>query len=155
MAYDKIRKLFGCLYNAVIVEDRLLMVHGGLSLQMRTLEDLAFAHKMHPDKRILEDLLWSDPSETVDEICVSPRGAGVLFGRKVTEQVLNSFGVRLLIRGHEPCQWGFKISHNGRILTLFSRKGSPYFNEYGAYLLINLAMTFKSAEQLASYIHRF
>lgn len=155
MVYEKIRELFGCLYNAVVVDAHSLMVHGGLSLQMRTLEDLAFAHKKYPEKRILEDLLWSDPSENINEACTSPRGAGVLFGRRVTEQVLDGFGVKLLIRGHEPCLWGFKINHNGRVLTLFSRKGPPYFNEYGAYLLMNLSMEFHNAEQLASHVHKF
>ncbi|MEM0313363.1 MAG: metallophosphoesterase [Candidatus Bathyarchaeia archaeon] len=153
--YEKIRTLFEYLYNAVIIKDRLLMLHGGLSLQTKTLEDLAFAHKKHPNKPILEDLLWSDPSETIDETCPSPRGAGVLFGRKITEKILHGFGVKLLIRGHEPCQWGFKINHDGRILTLFSRKGPPYFNEYGAYLLMNFSVEFQNAEQLASYIYTF
>jgi UDP-glucose 4-epimerase len=50
---------------------------------------------------------------------------------------------------------GFKINHKGKILTLFSRKGPPYFNAYGAYLKIDLSEKFENAEQLIPYIHKF
>src|SRR5271169_5982972 len=38
-AYMKIRELHGCFYNAVYVEDRFLMLHGGLSPEIRALDD--------------------------------------------------------------------------------------------------------------------
>jgi protein phosphatase len=60
-----------------------------------------------------------------------------------------------LIRGHEPCEEGFKLNHDGKVLTLFSRKGSPYFNAYGAYLQLPLSEKIESAEQLVPWIHKF
>jgi len=63
--------------------------------------------------------------------------------------------VKILIRGHEPCSEGFKIDHDGKILTLFSRKGPPYFNRYGAYLDVNLFKKFQKATQLVPYVHKF
>jgi protein phosphatase len=63
--------------------------------------------------------------------------------------------VNVLIRGHEPCQDGFKIDHSGKVLTLFSRKGPPYFNAYGAYLDLELSKQLENAEQLIPYIHKF
>jgi protein phosphatase len=69
--------------------------------------------------------------------------------------VLKRFDVEILIRGHEPCEEGFKINHKGRVLTLFSRKGPPYYNPYGAYLTLELSKKFQNAEQLAPYIHKF
>jgi protein phosphatase len=153
--YAKIRELFACLYNAVLVEERYLMIHGGLPSQARTIEDLAFAHATHPKQRILEDILWSDPNDTVKELCASPRGAGKLFGEKITNEVLERFNVKILIKGHEPSEEGFKIDHNGKILTLFSRKGSPYFNVSGAYLNVELSRKFQNAKELIPYIHKF
>ena len=154
-AYSKINNLFTCLYLAVTVEERYLLVHGGLPPQVERLEDLAFAHNEHPKQSFLEDLLWSDPDEVIKGTSASPRGAGRLFGENVTRKVLDRLNVRILIRGHEPCQDGFKIGHNGRVLTLFSRKGPPYFNAYGAYLDLRLSERYERAEQLIPYIHKF
>ena len=155
VAYSKIRDLFSCLYNAVLVEERYLMIHGGLPLKAKKVEDLAYAHKTHPRQSFLEEMLWSDPNEIVKETCASPRGAGKLFGENITSETLRRFNTEILIRGHEPCDEGFKINHNGKILTLFSRRGPPYFNAYGAYLEVELAEKFESAEQLIPFIHRF
>ena len=154
-AYLKIRELFGYLYNAVLVEERYLMIHGGLPSQAKTLEDLAYAHVKHPKERLLEDMLWSDPTEMIKGVRESPRGAGKLFGENVTNEVLRRFNVKILIRGHEPCRDGFKINHGGKILTLFSRKGPPYFNIHGAYLVVELSQKFENAEQLIPFIHKF
>jgi protein phosphatase len=153
--YAGIRKLFACLYNAVVVEERYLMIHGGLPPKIEKIEDLAYAHLTHPKQNFLEDMLWSDPNEMVKETCASPRGAGKLFGENVTRRVLERLDVKILIRGHEPCQEGFKIDHNDKVLTLFSRKGPPYFNAYGAYLDMDLSKKLENAEQLVQYIHKF
>lgn len=154
-AYSKIRELFQYLYNAVFVEERYLMIHGGLPSRARIIEDLAYAHIKHPKQRLLEEVLWSDPNEMIKDVCESPRGAGKLFGEKITNEVLRRFRAKILIRGHEPCENGFKINHGGKVLTLFSRKGSPYFNAYGAYLNVELSERFENAEQLIPFIHKF
>ena len=153
--YLKTRALFPQLCNAVLVEDRYLMVHGGLPAKTTCIEDLAFANATHPNQSFLEEMLWSDPDETVEETDTSPRGAGKLFGKKVTNEVLGKLAVKILVRGHEPCDSGFKIDHHGKVLTLFSRKGSPYFNSCGAYLLVELSEKFENAEQLIPHIHTF
>ncbi|MCW4008334.1 MAG: metallophosphoesterase [Candidatus Bathyarchaeota archaeon] len=155
VVYSKVRELFGYLYNAVLVEDCYLMVHGGLPAGIRSIQDLALAHKLYSEHQFLEDLLWSDPVDEVNGVLYSPRGAGKLFGKDVTEEVLNKMGVRVLIRGHEPCQEGFKLNHDGKVLTLFSRKGAPYFNAHGAYLRLPLSEKIRSAQQLLPWIHKF
>jgi diadenosine tetraphosphatase ApaH/serine/threonine PP2A family protein phosphatase len=154
-AYSAVRKLFAYLYNAVLVEERYLMVHGGLSPEITTAQDLANAHLAHPHRDFLEDLLWSDPNDMVRDVLYSPRGAGKLFGKSVTEKVLRQLGAKILIRGHEPCEEGFKLNHDGKVLTLFSRRGAPYFNAYGAYLQLPLSEKFESAKQLVPWIHKF
>ncbi len=131
------------------------MIHGGLPPKAKTLEDLAYAHVRHPEQKLLEDMLWSDPTENIEGLCRSPRGAGKLFGKNITNKVLGRFNVKMLIRGHEPSRNGFKINHGGRILTLFSRRGPPYFNAQGAYLNIELSKDFANARQLIPYIHKF
>jgi protein phosphatase len=154
-AYRKVRELFDCLYNVVLVEGQYVIIHGGLPSQAMMIQDLAYAHVNHPKQSFLEEMLWSDPDETVREASASPRGAGRLFGEKTTTKILGRFDVKILIRGHEPCEEGFKINHSGKILTLFSRKGPPYFNLSGAYLDLDTSRKFDNAQRMISYIHKF
>ncbi len=155
LVYQKIRELFGCFCNAAYVEERYLMVHGGLPVKICSLEEIAKADKLHPEKTFLEELLWNDPDEQVQGAFPSARGAGNVFGKTMTQEVLAKLGLKILIRGHEPAGEGFQINHGGKILTLFSRKGPPYFNRFAAYLQVPLTERFENATQLLPYVHKF
>ena len=48
----------------------------------------------------LETVLWSDPQER-EGYGASPRGAGFLYGPDKTYGLLESCGVRRLVRGHQ------------------------------------------------------
>lgn len=152
--YEKTRSLWCCLYNAVFVDERFLLVHGGVSPEISSLQDVAEAHEEN-NSALLEDLLWNDPVEGLQGVSPSPRGVGKLFGEDVTKQVLDILNAHILIRGHEASSSGFKINHGGKVLTLFSRKGVPYYNRYGAYLQMPLSQKFENAKELASFIHKF
>jgi len=153
--YVKISRLFRKFYTAVIVQGRCLMLHGGVPSRAKGIEDLAYAYLKHPSESHLEEILWSDPAENIVGTVPSPRGAGRLFGEDVTSAFLRLLGVKFMIRGHEPSMEGYMISHGGRILTLFSRRGTPYHNFHGAYLLFNLSLNINSAWQLESFIRKF
>ena len=154
-AYKELRGLWEHLYVAALVEGSLVMLHGGAPSRLRSLEDLAFAHLRHPAETHLEEVLWSDPEEGIVGAYPSWRGAGRAFGPDVTRRFLLTVGARVLVRGHEPCRFGYKIDHDGLILTLFSRKGPPYFNEAAAYLEVELSRKFNSALELEPFIRTF
>lgn len=154
-AYLSIRKLFDQLYSAVLVEERFVMIHGGFPSNAHSVDDLAFAHKTHPKTDFLEEMLWNDPDDTINGTLPSPRGAGKLFGNDVTEAFLNMLKVKVLMRGHESCYEGFRLNHDGKVLTLFSRKGEPYSNVHGAYLRVNLSLKPKNVEQLLPWVRQF
>ena len=147
--YAEIKKLWEYLPYAVLVEGRYLMLHGGLPVNVTSIEDIAFAHESHPASSDFEEILWSDPVEGKG-IFHSMRGAGRMFGEDITERVLRAVGVKTLIRSHEPCE-GVEVRQGGKVLTLFSRKGSPYFNTRAAYLILdeNALRDAKDAEELA------
>jgi protein phosphatase len=62
--------------------------------------------------------------------------------------------VNILIRGHEPAELGYKINHAGKVLTLFSRKGEPYFNSRGAFLQFNMTERIRDAFQLERFVRQ-
>jgi diadenosine tetraphosphatase ApaH/serine/threonine PP2A family protein phosphatase len=130
MLYNKIKDLWKYLPHAVLVKDRYLMVHGGLSASIASIKDIAYAHESASST--FEELLWSDPIEGMGYYH-SLRGAGRLFGEDITDAVLRLIGVKTVIRSHEPCE-GIEVRQRGKILTVFSRKGAPYFNNRAAYL---------------------
>jgi protein phosphatase len=153
--YSELQNLFNNLYSAVIVDERFILMHGGFPSQVSCQEDLAYAHESYQTESHLQELLWSDPAEELDGTCFSPRGAGKLFGIAVTEKMLKMFGVKVLIRGHESCPEGYKMNHNGKILTLFSTNKHPYSNKQRAYLKLKLSKKIDNAEQLKQYIKQF
>jgi len=153
--YRALSRLFRRFYTAVIIDERCIMLHGGVPSRAKTLEDVAYAYERHPTESHLEEILWSDPAESITGTYASPRGAGKLFGEDVTDAFLKMLDVHFVVRGHEPASEGYKVNHNGKILTLFSRKGAPYFNLHGAYLTLDLTKVFNSAWQLEPFIHKF
>jgi protein phosphatase len=135
--YDALLIMFRELTVATIVTNRLLLVHGGLPTEDAAILNhrnaLATARER---RRVLEELLWNDPRH-LDDFPYweeSQRGLGRYFGEPVTRKWLKAFGVRVLLRGHEPCQ-GFRINHDGKVMTLFScQEAYPAFK--AAYLVV-------------------
>jgi len=154
-AYLKVQDLYDHLYTGVIIKERVVLLHGGAPSQATTVNDIAYAHETHPRKRHLEEILWNDPWDGIKGTIASPRGAGRLFGEDVTSKLLTMLNVKGLIRGHQSCPNGYKSMHGGRVLTLFSRKGSPYNNRYGAYLHLDVSKKLEKPKQLLEGIRRF
>lgn len=71
-----------------LIDEQVLCVHGGLSPDIKTLDQIRTIERNQeiPHKGAFCDLVWSDP-EDVDTWAISPRGAGWLFGSKVTNEV--------------------------------------------------------------------
>lgn len=138
---------FNLLPHTLLVKRKYLMLHGGLPEGIGSIEDIANAHVIHPETPYLEQILWSDPQDLKGSY-PSPRGAGRIFGEDVSDKVLGLLGVKTLIRSHQPCE-GASVSHKGKVLTLFSRKGPPYYTGKAAYLDIDLLAPAKDARQLA------
>jgi protein phosphatase len=153
--YTELSTLFRRFYTAILVEDRFVMLHGGVPSKAKTFDDVAYAVQKHPAETHLEEILWSDPAEGIKGTRFSPRGAGRLFGEDVTDAFLKMVKAKILVRGHEPVDEGYMFNHNGKILTIFSRKGPPYNNSKSAYLIVNLSKKVSSTSHLSSCIRQF
>ncbi len=107
------------LYLAAYIPNFALLVHGGICSKIKTLEDI---------EKYEECVLWSDPFEGFGEY-PNPRGKGVLFGKDITEKVLNNLNVKYLIRSHEPVKAALNpvFEHNGKVITIHSTKAYEKF----------------------------
>ena len=152
---QKLQELFDNLYLAAILEGKYLFVHGGFPSTITSSEDIAKAKLNHPEKPHLEEILWNDPDETIKHTAPSPRGAGRLFGKNVTHRALRILGLKTIVRGHTPVENGVAESQNGMILTLFSRKGAPYFNSKAAYLELDCGACAYDSSRLIDGVHKF
>ena len=129
--YETSMEIFQRLPHIASTPNGIVFIHGGPPSKPYRLKELA-----RPSSSILEELLWNDPSP-VNGVAPSPRGAGVLFGPDVTKRFLEINNMKLIVRGHEPCE-GYKLDHGGLVVTIFSRVGSPYYNRHAGYLKMSL-----------------
>jgi diadenosine tetraphosphatase ApaH/serine/threonine PP2A family protein phosphatase len=81
-------EVFDYLNLAAVVDGKVLCVHGGLSPAISSLDQIQVLERVQevPHQGAYCDLMWSDP-EDIGGWAVSPRGAGFLFGSKVTSEV--------------------------------------------------------------------
>jgi diadenosine tetraphosphatase ApaH/serine/threonine PP2A family protein phosphatase len=91
--------------------------------------------------RLLNDILWSDPTENDEADGVHPNKRGqntVTFGSDRVRDFLGRNRLKLLVRAHQCVQDGFEYFGGGRLLTVFSAPdyGGKFTND-GAMLIIN------------------
>lgn len=103
--------VFDFLVLAAIVDGEVLCVHGGLSPEIRTIDQIRVVARAQeiPHEGAFCDLVWSDP-EDVETWAISPRGAGWLFGDKVATEFNHVNGLRLIARAHQLVNEGYKVS---------------------------------------------
>ena len=110
-----------------IIDSSILCVHGGLSPDIRTLDQVRIIPRAQevPHEGAFCDLMWSDPDD-VDAWAVSPRGAGWLFGSKVTAEFNHVNSLSLIARAHQLVQEGFKHMFDDSLVTVWSAPNYCY-----------------------------
>ena len=115
--------LFNCLPIAASIDDKILLVHGGLSPELKKVEQLQKIVRPTdiPEDGLLCDILWSDPDINVKgDWGPNDRGVSVTFSQKTLEKFLESNSLDLLCRAHQVVEEGYEFFGDRQLVTVFS-----------------------------------
>ena len=140
--------LFNCLPIAACIDDKIFLVHGGLSPELKNIEDIKKI--MRPtdvaEEGLLCDLLWSDPENSTKDWGVNDRGVSVTFNVKVLEKFLENNELDLFCRAHQVVEEGYEFFGDKKLVTIFSAPNyCGEFDNNGGIMLVdeNLRCSFK------------
>ena len=131
---------FNCLPIAAVVDDNIFCVHGGLSPELRYIEQLKDIVRPTdiPEYGLLCDVLWSDPAEINEEFGDSDRGISVTFSKKVISRFLDENQIDLICRAHQVVEDGYEFFANQKLVTVFSAPNyCEMFDNSGAIMVVN------------------
>lgn len=114
--------VFNCLPIAAIVASKIFCVHGGLSPSLQSMEDIKALQRPTdvPDYGLLNDLLWSDPSDTAVDWEDNERGVSYCFGKAIINDFLVRYDMDLICRAHMVVEDGYEFWNDRTLVTVFS-----------------------------------
>jgi len=113
---------FNNLPVSATVDDKILCMHGGLSPELKSFEQIKRLVRPTdiPDCGLLCDLLWSDPDRTITGWRENDRGVSYVFGPDVVTKFLNKHDLDLICRAHQVVEDGYEFFASRQLVTLFS-----------------------------------
>jgi len=113
---------FNCLPLGAIIEDKILCIHGGLSPDLKSLEQIRRIVRPTeiPDTGLLCDLLWADPDPEAQGWQENDRGVSFTFGGDVVEAFLRRHEFDLIVRAHQVVEDGYEFFAKRQLVTVFS-----------------------------------
>lgn len=101
-------EVFDLLPIAALIDNKVFCVHGGLSPLIKLADQISMIERRQelPQSGALQHLVWSDPEE-ISGWGNNPRGAGILFGHKPTQQFCYNNGFKMICRAHQVMMHGF------------------------------------------------
>ena len=132
--------VFDCMPIAAIVEERIFCVHGGLSPDLKHIEQIEKINRPLeiPENGFLCDLLWSDPDKDKEYWERNTRGISVTFGKTALKEFLDNQDFDLVCRAHQVVEDGYEFFGNRKLVTVFSAPNyCGQFDNSGAFMKIN------------------
>ncbi|KAK4700462.1 serine/threonine-protein phosphatase PP1 catalytic subunit, partial [Phenoliferia sp. Uapishka_3] len=114
--------VFNCLPIAAVVAQKIFALHGGLSPSLSSMDDIRRISRPTdvPDYGLLNDLLWSDPSDTALDWEDNERGVSYCFGKTVIAAFLAKYDFDLICRAHMVVEDGYEFWNERTLVTIFS-----------------------------------
>jgi diadenosine tetraphosphatase ApaH/serine/threonine PP2A family protein phosphatase len=138
--YKCFNDVFNCMPIAAIIENKIFCCHGGLSPNLKTLDQLRRISRPLEieDKGLVVDLLWSDPSSR-HGWNPNERGVSFTFGPDILNQFLQKYDLDLVVRAHQVVEDGYEFFGGKRqLVTIFSAPNyCGEFDNAGAIMAIN------------------
>jgi serine/threonine-protein phosphatase PP1 catalytic subunit len=140
--------LFNCLPIAACIDDKIFLVHGGISPYLSSVEDLTRIRRPTdvPEQGLLCDILWSDPTTSKKPWDVNERGVSCTFNEKSLNNFLRKNDLDLVCRAHQVVEDGYEFFGNKELVTVFSAPNyMGQFDNAAAIMLVdeNLMCSFK------------
>ncbi|KAJ7597010.1 phosphoprotein phosphatase PPZ [Mycena floridula] len=132
--------VFNCLPIAAIVANKIFCVHGGLSPSLHSMDDIKRIQRPTdvPDYGLLNDLLWSDPSDTALDWEDNERGVSYCFGKGIINEFLMRYDMDLICRAHMVVEDGYEFWNDRTLVTVFSAPNyCGEFDNYGACMSVS------------------
>ncbi|KAK7064245.1 Serine/threonine-protein phosphatase [Favolaschia claudopus] len=132
--------VFNCLPIAAIVASKIFCVHGGLSPSLHSMDDIKRIQRPTdvPDYGLLNDLLWSDPSDTALDWEDNERGVSYCFGKGIINDFLVRYDIDLICRAHMVVEDGYEFWNDRTLVTVFSAPNyCGEFDNYGACMSVS------------------
>lgn len=127
----KFNECFDWLPISALIDGRIFCVHGGISPDLETLDQLKSIERPNDgNNKFVEDLLWSDPNRNVGYWKESDREIGFLFGWKPLAKFLEENDLDIVVRAHEAVDNGYQFPYfpQKNAVTVFS--APAYCGEY-------------------------
>ena len=120
--WKQFQELFNALPLAALVEAKIFCIHGGLSPDMESPDDLKRVARPVdvPDTGLLCDTLWSDPDKDISGWAENDRGVSYTFGADVVGKFLTKHDYDLVVRAHQVVEDGYEFFADRQLVTIFS-----------------------------------
>lgn len=120
--WKKFIDCFNCMPVAALINDRILCMHGGLSPDLISIDQIRKIQRPQnvPDTGILCDLLWSDPEAGISGWGENERGVSYVFGADIVNNFLQKQDLDLICRAHQVVEDGYDFFCNRKLVTIFS-----------------------------------
>ncbi|EKF33465.1 serine/threonine-protein phosphatase PP1 beta [Trypanosoma cruzi marinkellei] len=128
--FKEFTDVFNCLPIAALIEEIALCMHGGLSPELRNLNQINQIRRplVVPDAGLACDILWSDPEENSSGWMQSQRGVSYTFGEDVVRRACENLKIDVVLRAHQVVDNGYAFFAERRLVTIFS--ASNYCGEF-------------------------
>eukprot|EP00210_Caulerpa_lentillifera_P000884 g855.t1 len=113
---------FNCLPVAALIDDKILCMHGGLSPDLKSLDQIKAIPRPSdvPDSGLLCDLLWADPDKDTKGWGENDRGVSYTFGPDCVSAFLEQHDLDLICRAHQVVEDGYEFFAKRKLVTVFS-----------------------------------